>query len=155
MKFKARFRGLEFDLAAYLISLEDQMQLQLEEAAREWLAAVTGRVPLWSGMARGSLLKIAHLANGRIVVSPLKAKSRVAKGEILGDAEIKAETPEFYFKVSTRVPHYVEQESRNVGISPSAPWKSFEAGNTAALSSIQSLRLPNIVFKKRIIKRVG
>lgn len=154
MKFTARFRGLELDVPSYLSELEDFMRGKLEEIAREWLTAVTGRVPLWSGMARASLLKVSQIANGRIVLSPLKAKSRVPKGERLGDAEIKIETPIYEFTASTRVPHYVRQEY-DVGISPSAPWKSFEAGNSAARALVLSIRLPIIEFRSRVIKRVG
>lgn len=155
MKFRARFRGLELNVPAYITELESFMQNKLEEIAREWLTAVTGRVPLWSGMARASLLSVSRIANGTVVLSPLKAKSRVPKGERLGDAEIKIETPIYEFIASTRVPHYVRQEHDNVGVSMSAPWKSFEAGNSAARALVLSIRLPVIEFRSRVIKRVG
>lgn len=155
MKFKARFRGLELDVPAYITALESYMQDTLEEIAREWLTAVTGRVPLWSGMARASLLSVSRVANGNVVLSPLRAKSRVPKGERLGDAEIKIRTPIYEFTASTRVPHYVSQEERNVGVSTSAPWKSFVAGDSAAQSVVSTIRLPVIKFRQRIVRRVG
>lgn len=131
MRFRGTFTPIDFNLRTYLAEFEESMKMQLEEAASRWLAAATGRIPLWSGMARASLAKVAELTNGRIVLSPLRGKSRVPEGRNLGTAEIVASGTNFYFEVSTSVIHFIIQENRNVGKSRSAPWGAFAAGQAA------------------------
>lgn len=106
---------------------------EMEEATRlalqDWLQAVSGRVPLWSGMARGSLYSVQQLSGGQLVLSPLRAKSRVGRGQALGQAELKVSPGKVEFEFSSKVKHWASQESENVGVSPSAPWRALEAGN--------------------------
>lgn len=89
MRFTGQFVGVKLDLQSYRARLEAYLQEKLHEAVRAWLQVIAGsggRVPLWSGMARSSLLEISQLVDGRIVLSPLKAKSRVPEGRRLGTA---------------------------------------------------------------------
>lgn len=152
MKFKGDFKIIEFNLSDYIRKLEKQMQSHLEFIARQWVVATTGRVPLWSGMARGSLLNLSRLVNGKIILSPLKTKSRIPQGISLGNAEIKIETPIYVFSVSTKVPHYVIQEYAYVGVSKTAPWQSFEAGRSVFEIFSKTIRLPTPDFKGKSIR---
>jgi hypothetical protein len=159
MKFQGEFVGVTFDLNAYIALLDDHLREQLEEGARRWVEATTGRVPLWSGMARASLLKISELVSGVVVLSPLVGKSRVPSGRNLGNASIIANFPTYRFDVTSSVPHYVLQETQNVRArtgrgSPSAPWRSFDAGREAFTEFMRSVGLPPIVFEKKVIKRL-
>jgi hypothetical protein len=155
MRFKGQFRGIFVDLIKYERLLDVYLGGKLEESARIWLTAVTGRVPLWSGMARASLLELAQLVNGRIILSPLKAPSRVPQGSVLGSATFNNSGPDYFFEITTKVSHYVEQEFQNVGVSKTAPWRSFAIGQAAWLEFARNIRLPPPIIKGRVIKRVS
>jgi len=128
MKFTGHFTGIKLDLRAYRQLLNEHMKTQLHEVARAWLRAVTGRVPVWSGMARASLLILSEMIGGRIVIVPVANINRIPMGRPLGTATPTYGPTDFTIKISTFVPHYVLQEHQNVGVSKSAPWQSFEAG---------------------------
>ena len=139
MKFTGKFLGAKIDIDKYQQQLREAMIDALEEGARIWLQAVVGRVPLWSGMARGSLLELSELVSGRVVFTPLKARSRVPAGRRLGTAEPKYEKDKVTIKITTDVPHYTAQEYRS-GISPSAPWRSLMAGAVAFKTYAESTK---------------
>jgi hypothetical protein len=141
VKFYGTFVGARFNLKQYKKILENQLLKQLHAGVRAWIQAIAGsggRVPLWSGMARASLLEIAQLVNGQIVLSPLKVKSRIAEGRVLGTALQIIENGKITIKIITDVSHYNIQEYKKVasGGSRSAPWRSREAGMIAFESSI-------------------
>ena len=146
MKFTGHFTGAKLDLSAYLQQLEAHLTNELHRVTKKWLRAVTGRVPVWSGMSRGSLKRVALEIGTSLVITP-KHKSRVNLGISFGDVDAKYGPTDFTIVISTRVPHYVLQESKNVGVSKSAPWQSFEAGNAAYLAAVESVRLPVPKFK--------
>ena len=86
MKFTGKFLGAKIDIDKYQQQLQEAMVDALHEGAKIWLQAVVGKVPLWSGMARASLLELSELVSGKIVFSPLKASSRIPSGRSLGTA---------------------------------------------------------------------
>ncbi len=139
MRFKGRFFGARIEITAYQRQLQEAMVDALHEGANAWLRAVVGKVPLWSGMARASLLELRELINGVIVFSPLKAKSRVPKGRALGTATQSIENDRVTITIETNVPHYTAQEVSS-GISPTAPWRSLQAGAAAFRQSTQTFR---------------
>lgn len=155
-QFKGQFTEIGLDVKGYTQQLDAIMKDVLEEAAREWVQAATGRVPVWSGMARASLRPITKLANGTIVISPLQARSRIPEGERLGDASLIARFPTYRVSISTSVPHYAIQDDQRVsrGGSPSAPWRSFEAGNVAFEAVIANVPLPPVVFTPKTVRKV-
>ncbi|KKL16061.1 hypothetical protein LCGC14_2499360 [marine sediment metagenome] len=148
MKFTGHFTGPVFDLEAWKAELRTHLEAKLYEYVREWLRAVTGRVPVWSGMSQASLLAISEMVGGRLVISP-KVKSRVPKGRALGTATPSITDSDFTITVVTKVPHYTSQEYRKspVGGSPSAPWFSLFAGAEAFRAIAQDLHLPPVHFK--------
>jgi len=154
MKFTGQFTGIKLDQKAYLILLQKYLETKLFEVTDVWLNAVTGRVPVWSGMSQGSLLVLANLINHTLLITPVRGvKSRIALGEALGTAILDIETPGIAtITIATEVPHYVLQEFTNVGISKSAPWLSFEAGATAYSQAIATVKLPEPIYKPIKIK---
>ena len=122
----------------------------LHRGAQAWLQAVAGRrgrVPLWSGMARASLLELSELIDGTVVLSPLRAKSRVPRGRALGTAIQEISPTKVQLTIQTNVPHYTLQEYQNVGISPRAPWQSLQAGSVAFQFVAEDARLLKPIFK--------
>lgn len=159
MKFTGQFIGAKLDLRKYRDQLEDHLLEQLHEAVKVWLQVVAGsggRVPLWSGMARASLLEVARLVNGRIVLAPLKAKSRIPEGKSLGTVQQIIDNCKILIRIETDVEHYNIQEYARVEGrgSPTAPWHSREAGLIAFRASIQDLTLLLPFLKAIKIKKI-
>lgn len=156
MRFYGEFVSAKLNVEVYKKLVDDVLGNALLEGANIWLTAVTGRVPLWSGMARASLLELSRLINGKILLSPLKAKSRIPIGESLGSARVLSDFPSYIFEVATQVPHYTLQEFTSVSPrgSPTAPWRSFQAGQDAFFEYAKSVRLPPVVFDKITVRKL-
>jgi len=159
MKFFGEFIGASLDVNAYKALVDDYLTEKLREVVRLWIATVTGRVPLWTGMARASLIELSRLVNGKIILSPLKAKSRVPLGESMGTARVLTEFPYYIFEVAITVPHYTLQEFTNVRSitgrgSPSAPWRSFEAGQQAFFEYARTVRLPPVIYEPVVVRKL-
>jgi len=153
MKFTGHFTGAKLDLSAYQRRLEAHLAHELQRIARTWLRAVTGRVPVWSGMARASLLNVAVEIGTSIVIAPV-AKSRVSLGQPLGMVTSTYGPNDFTIRITSTVPHYVLQEYTHVGVSKSAPWRSFAAGAIAYRAVAQTVMLPPLVIKPVKIKAI-
>ena len=150
MRFHGTFVGVKFDLPGYRRQLEDHLVELLHQGAKAWLQVVAGsggRVPLWSGMARASLLELSELIDGRVVLSPLKGPSRVPKGRALGTAIQEISESKVQLTIETMVPHYTMQERANVGVSKTAPWQSLLAGRLAFLEISKDAKLLKPEFK--------
>lgn len=159
MKFFGTFIGAKLDLQDYQAILQEHLVKELHKVANAWLKAVAGsggRVPLWSGMSRASLLELSELIDGRVVLTPLKTKSRIPQGRALGMAVQDIKPTEVSITIVTDVPHYNIQEYRRVakGGSPRAPWHSLEAGAMAYQSVAQAATLPPPIFKPVKIKAI-
>ena len=153
MKFTGQFVWATIDRKDYERDLKEALRVQLMEVAKAWLAGVTGRIPVWSGMSRGSLLALTELVNGTLVISPRDGvASRIIEGRSLGTAKWYKNLKDFKIVIETNVPHYNLQEYTNVGISKSAPWGSLEAGMAAAKLVSNNVRLPRITLKRHIEK---
>lgn len=148
MKFTGHFTSVKLDLRAYQALLEEHLRNELQRVTKVWLHAVTGRVPVWSGMARASLLNVAAEIGGSIVIQPI-VKSRIPLGQPMGTVKPNYGPTDFTIEISTSVPHYVTQEYTDVGISKSAPWRSFEAGASAYRAAAQTVVLPPLTFKPK------
>lgn len=152
MRFTGSFNTVEIDVAGLERQIDNVLTIAVKQGANIWLTAVTGRVPLWSGMARASLLALSELINGRVVLSPLKGKSRIPQGRALGTAKLVTQRPAYFFEVETQVTHYQIQDVTNVGKSPTAPWKSFEAGQRAFEEFAKEIQLPVVNYIEREVK---
>jgi len=148
MRFTGHFTGPKLDLKAWKAELRTHLESKLHEYVREWLRAVTGRVPVWSGMSQASLLAISEMVGGRLVISP-KVKSRIPQGRALGTATPNITDTDFTITIVTKVPHYTYQEYKRSprGGSPSAPWFSLFAGSEAFKAIAQDAILPPVLFK--------
>ena len=152
-KFKGSFTTIRLDIPQYIAELDEVMITVLEEGARGWVEAAVGRVPIWSGMARASLREISRIANSEIVISPLQAKSRIPQGEHLGDASLIARFPVYKLVITTRVPHFVIQDF-DPGISRSAPWGAFDAGEDALREVATRLNVPPLLVRVKTVRKV-
>ena len=62
LAFYGSFHGIKFDKASFSKTFEAKAQVLVRNAAREWLRAVLTKVPIWTGMSRGSIV----LAKGKV-----------------------------------------------------------------------------------------
>jgi hypothetical protein len=148
MRFTGQFVGTTLDLDAYRIQLDRCLKAELQCLIKIWLGATTGRVPVWSGMARGSLLSLAEMVGGRVVISP-KVRSRIPEGRSLGSAKYIGP---YLIEFTSSVPHYTYLE-KQAGYSPTSPWLSFSAGAAAFKSSAKNVVVPPVTFKP-VVKSV-
>ncbi len=153
MRFTGQFTGARLDLIKTKALWHDYLKDKLHDMLKAWLTGVTGRVPVWSGMARGSLLELKELINGTLIITPRAGiKSRIPEGRSLGQATPTYGPTKYIIEVATQVPHYALQEFVNVGISKSAPWLSFQSGFIAARASLIGFILPAPIITKITFK---
>jgi len=153
MRFTGSFATATINLAQFENILKEHLEAELKKVANVWLTAVTDLVPVWSGMSQGSLLELRDLINGRLIITPVSGvKSRIPQGRSVGTAIPNFDNlNDFNITITTDVPHYNVQEYENVGISPSAPWHSLDAGAAAAYPVLKAVRLiAPIVTSKQI-----
>lgn len=127
---------------------KEDMSKNINDAMKIWLRAVTGKVPILTGMAQASLYDLADTIGMNLLIIPKTKKSRLAEGRALGSAQAKYGPNVYSMVVKSKVPHYVMQEHDNIGASRSAPWESFEAGNTAVLNFKPKLRKLPIAVRR-------
>jgi len=151
MKFTGFFTTATINIDKYEEELKAHLKRELHAVASDWIEAVTGRVPVWSGMSQGSLLELAELINETLIISSIGGvKSRIDYGKALGSAKPNYNLKDFKITITTNVEHYNIQEFKNVGVSKSAPWHSLIAGKDAALKRMNNVKLiiPKIESKR-------
>ncbi len=156
MKFTGHFTGIKHNDRLFLNRLQVRLKRYLFDAAESWLKGAESRVPVWSGMAKGSLLEMAFLLNTEIIIVPTEraGRDRIELGKSLGTGVFAPDTIAPTITITTQVPHYVSQEHYNVGVSKSAPWKSFAYGKNTYLARIEKVKpqLPQPVYEPVKIK---
>ena len=149
MRFKGKLAALFVDVEDYIAQLQSGLDDQMREFLKQWLTATTGRIPLYSGLTRGSFQAVAQLAGTRVVLSPLKAKSRVPEGKSLGHAELDARTPglvKFVFESTAGALAFLDKSK---GKSASSPWGFVEAGAKLFEEFTKKTRFPQPKFTSR------
>ena len=151
-KFRGYITTGHIDISEFEIQLKKEMTFNLHKVVRAWLMAATGRVPIWSGMAMGSLLEVSETIGGGLVITPRSGvKSRINLGRTLGSADATYGPSEYTMIIKSSVPHYVEQDASNVGVSVTAPWMSFPVGMAAAIEAAASIKVSGPKIKTRRI----
>jgi len=151
----------------YRKQFDKDIEKHMHAAAREWLLAVYPLVPVWTGMARGSLIPLGAFLNVPIPID--RNPSADAHGLIdrgfwdgipLGKFQFRFTRTQFRFHFSTDVEHYMENE---LNVAPSylhlinpTPWHSFEAGAEAFKAYVESTLIPGLPkIKKYFAKYVA
>ncbi len=138
--FTVKVYGLKFNAKGYTEALDKVIQIQIRQAAREWLRAVFKEVPVYSGQARASLLPLGRYLRVSIPIDPVdKATKRypnaITTGQSQQTYEFRAEGAVYTFSFSTQVPHYLVNEfNTGLGSPPlihPTPWNSLQAGKIA------------------------
>ena len=148
----AQFTNLKYDIEGHKKKVHEALQVQMRQAAREWLRAAIPLVPVYSGMARASLRPRARgTPGGRADRSPGPAHGppqprprREQQRFSFTDDGVR-----YYFQWTTDVLHYQLNEyyTSRLKLTHPTPWESTEAGNVAFRKyaySIAPKRLPAI-----------
>jgi len=158
MKFTGQFTGIKLNQRLFLTRLQVRLKQHLFEAASSWIEGPIDLVPVWSGMALGSMLKAAMILGIDIEIIPNEKSlegNRISLGEALGIAELDlGTTGSVSLTIGTQVSHYILQEFENVGVSKSAPWGSFAHARELYLARIKRMKpkLPQPVYQPVKIK---
>lgn len=150
---------LDFDAAAYTKAVNEKIAAEFRQAARAFIRAALPRVPVDSGMARGSFLNVGRFLRVAVPITPrrtglkyypgggkkpiLKTAEAGAKLATRGEDVVKVLRGRVTFTFQTKVFHYLLEDQFGVR---SGPWGSFEAGRAAFIESVRTLkdRLPSI-----------
>lgn len=154
MKFFGEFKAPRFHLAAYKKEVDKRLSALLQAGVREFVEGLLEKVPVWSGMARGSIQPLGRLVDKAIFA---RAKpgvtSREARGRALGRARLDQRPFHYAFFFSSDVPHYIFNEfhdARALGVKliHPTPWHSLERGRARFIQLVRGRRLPR-PFQKR------
>jgi hypothetical protein len=158
----ARFQSLKIK-GNFTSVLDEKLQVILRKAARAYIRALITQVPVWTGMALGSV-KFARGPGGFLaqylniaipIVPHPKAKVRsyknAAAGGRLGSYDFTSSRHIYRFKLRSDVVHYILNEffARPPGVNEQivAPWQSQEHGLRAFQDTVTSelAKLPKVL----------
>jgi hypothetical protein len=152
LKVSGKVTLVKVSLNDFKRQFKKEMTDNLKKTVKSWLMATSGRVPIWSGMALGSLLEVSETIGGGLLITPrTNIKSRISLGKSMGSLDAIYGPNEYSMIMKSKVPHYVLQEHVDVGVSKSAPWRSFEAGMSAAKLTAQNISVQFPTIKKKVI----
>lgn len=157
---------LDLNINAFLSSLDKELTSILVKGTVEWVRTMDLAIPLWSGMSRGSLQKIAGLAGVSLFANPVpRAPNRRQAGELLeGDSELftnNDNSGRYFMFWQSRVPHLVFNETNNANLvgfhlkSP-GPYDALRRGQEAFFKTVNPLLRairPNVVPFIRVTRR--
>ncbi len=152
---KGSFVKLSIDVQRYTKTLDENMKIQVRQAAREWLRAVIQKVPVWAGSSRGSLQPLGRFLRVAIPINP--RVTLPGRGPSVGaqQSDFSFDSPRrgvYEFAFDEQVAHYRINEFFDVTqfgfklLNPT-PWHSFVAGEAAFQRYVEDVmpgRLPRI-----------
>ena len=100
-----KLKSIQLDLAAWKRRMQIEMEDEITEAARDWLALVIAIVPVWSRASHATFKPLADAVGFTIPTQPLVAKEdRSDLGQNLskGGLEIKKDTFHFVYETNLR-----------------------------------------------------
>lgn len=148
-----QFINLKYDINKHRKVLDEDLQIQMRQAARAWLRATFTHVPMWTGMARSSLKPLGRYLRVAIPIEPNpKARPSPSKNIALGERqqefEFDANGYNYGFYWSTHVLHYQHNEFHpsNIPLLNPTPWESTLYGQNAWDNYVANV-LPNRIPK--------
>ncbi len=160
MKFKAKFRALDFNLKGYKTQLNGDMTDWLKQSGREWLsAAVLGVIPTWSKASRATFQKLAGELGMAIPYGPqLSIKDRESLGLAAGSGsglKLNPGKSRWHFRYHSTLRYLAYNEYNRVvygqapnvfsrsGLTNSTPYHFQERGLAAFEMFTQFTKLPD------------
>lgn len=154
-----RLSHIRFHQNKWTREFEKQIGILMRQAARAWLREVALQVPVWTGMAKGSVAfargpggHLARYLNVSIPIIPthyVKGKNPLAGGR-MGRYSFTNARHVWRFTFRTDVPHFILNEFYSTPVGPqykARPWNIFPAANEIFQQTLRSeikRRLPKI-----------
>ncbi len=152
------------DAPRYTKTLDQAIQVQVRQAAREWLRAVILKVPVWTGTSVGSLQPLGNFLRVKVPNNPVAVRPGYGPSVGRANQEFKFERngTTWSFSFTEGVAHYIVNEFYNVNdtghfnLKNPGPYLSFKAGEIAFQSYIQKYllqRVPNLkdfIYNKQL-----
>lgn len=152
---------LKFDSKGYSAALKKAIEVQFRQAARAFIRAAVPLIPVDTGMARGSFLNIGRFLKVAVPINPLRRGQRYYPGGLpktpQAGANLSTPITEIFtwdgdklaFTFQSKVLHLTLED--HIGVrSPTAPWKAFDAGRDAFMSTLHGMKLPKV--KSYVVK---
>lgn len=162
-RFSAKIDLLKVNKDELSSDVRKEIVNSIRRAARRFLIAAIVKVPIKTGMARGTFLNLGRALNVSVAISPVDhrrlihrqagypaVEKRPESGTIFATVTVpSSESSPLIFNVEVTLNYFNIEEF--VGLrSKSAPWRSFEEGQRAFLEEIKTIQLPN--FESYLIK---
>lgn len=154
---------LTLDPQRYTKTLDKTMEVQLRQAARAWLRAVIVKVPVWTGMSRGSLIPLGAFLRVKIPITPVASKPGMGPlaGSLRSSFNFTKRGTSYSFEFDESVAHYTINEffdvSHTIKLITPGPYNSFRFGAAAFQAYVTNelpKRLPrveDVIVTKRIV----
>ena len=148
VKARITYSTLKYDKGK---AINNEIQKILRTAARVYVLEAYKSVPVDTGMARGTLVPLAHAVGANIPISPKRSlpNKNAGAGANRSFADFRQEGSKHIFEWSTNVFHYYLNERFPLRSNYNAPWKSLKAGSLKVKQYLRSTR-PEIA---RALKR--
>lgn len=149
-RFYGRLFGIKINEGKYTKALDKDLQILVRKAAREWLKTVITRVPVWTGMAKGSIKfasgpggNLAAYLNVSVPIDPVehrKGKTPEIGGRF-GRYNFTSSRHIYRFTFRSDVIHYIHNEffarTDNANEQIVAPWQSLIFAELAYRSELR------------------
>ena len=144
---------LEFDSAGYTEELKNRIRSLYRKGIRAFIVAAIPKVPVDTGMARGSFLNIGRLVGMSIPIHPIsdgkvyygpnglrlpKTPQSGASLSTSSDEALQFKGNKFVFSFQSKVWHYNLNEFFGLKSNNGFPWGSFAAGREAFMKAMQT-----------------
>jgi len=124
MSLRGSLASISFDAKTYQAYFDKQMVEILKSSIRVWLAVAVSKIPVWSGMSRATLLKLADQVGYQIAIFPVVKIDHTGRLRVAGDGrsegrenskgELFTTFPKYGFYWESTVPRLNTNEEHNV-----------------------------------------
>ena len=138
-QFVGRFEKLTLQGARFSTAWKQALETQMRQASREFLRAVIVRVPVYTGMARGSLQPVGRFLRVAVPIRPdprarLYPDKNPGRGRALGGFNFSNKggfSPNLSINIGVLHFQLNEFRSSKLKLRHPTPWRSFDAGRAA------------------------
>jgi hypothetical protein len=137
MKIFLSLSKIILDKGRFTKAVDSKLKEIHKRANKDMIKAVYPKVPVWTGEARGTLVPFARSVGAVIPINPVAVRRghNATTGANQSTFNIVMKDGKYITQIDIQLLHYNYLES-NPGRSPTAPWRSLQAGKKAYKASI-------------------
>lgn len=153
IRMKSKLTTFSIDPGRFTKTLDEAIQVQQRQAARAWLRAIIEKVPVWTGMSRGSFKPLGAYLRVAVPISPVARRSGMgpSAGASKSQFSFTRTGNVWTFAFTEEVAHLLINDAFNVSayihLRTPGPYNAFKAGSDAYQQYIDEnllKRLPNL-----------